>query len=46
VSGRKDRSYGERTALDSQYIQGWTLWMDLVVLLKTIRVVLFGHGAY
>jgi Undecaprenyl-phosphate galactose phosphotransferase WbaP len=46
VSGRTDLSYRRRTDLDSKYIQNWTLWMDLVVLWKTVRVVLFGHGAY
>jgi Undecaprenyl-phosphate galactose phosphotransferase WbaP len=46
VSGRTDTSYRRRIDLDSKYIQNWTLWMDLVVLWKTVRVVLFGHGAY
>ena len=46
VSGRNDTSYRQRTALDSAYIQNWTLWTDLAVLLKTVRVVLYGHGAY
>lgn len=46
VSGRTDTSYRRRTDLDSKYIQNWSLWMDLVVLWKTVRVVLFGHGAY
>jgi len=46
VSGRNDTSYRKRTELDSEYIRNWTVWKDLVVLLKTVRVVLFGHGAY
>ncbi|MEK7754682.1 MAG: sugar transferase [Acidobacteriota bacterium] len=46
VSGRSDMSYRRRTQLDSQYVQNWSLWTDLVVLVKTVRVVLFGHGAY
>jgi Undecaprenyl-phosphate galactose phosphotransferase WbaP len=46
VSGRNDTSYRQRTALDSSYIRNWTIWADLVVLLKTVRVVLCGHGAY
>ena len=45
VSGRNDTSYRQRTALDSAYIQNWTLWTDFAVLLKTVRVVLYGHGA-
>jgi Undecaprenyl-phosphate galactose phosphotransferase WbaP len=46
VSGRTDTSYRQRTTLDSQYIQNWTIRTDLKVLLKTVRVVIFGHGAY
>lgn len=46
ASGRTDTSYGARTALDLKYLRERTLWLDLKVLLKTIRVVLLGHGAY
>jgi lipopolysaccharide/colanic/teichoic acid biosynthesis glycosyltransferase len=46
VSDRRESSYRERIELDLRYIQKRTLAMDLVVLVKTIRVVLFGHGAY
>lgn len=46
VSGRNDTSYRERVELDSRYIGMWTVAADLRVLLKTVRVVLGGHGAY
>ena len=46
ASGRRDNSYQTRLALDRRYLQERTLGMDLLVLLKTIRVVLLGHGAY
>ena len=46
VSDRSQTSYRERTELDLEYIQNRTPGMDLLILLKTIRVVLFGHGAY
>ena len=46
VSGRNDTKYHERVALDTRYIREWTFGMDLMVLLKTVRVVLMGHGAY
>lgn len=46
VSDRSQTSYRERTELDLKYIQTRTLGMDLLILLKTVRVVLFGHGAY
>jgi Undecaprenyl-phosphate galactose phosphotransferase WbaP len=46
VSGRNDTTYHERVALDARYILAWTAAMDLRVLLKTVRVVVCGHGAY
>ena len=45
-SGRTDTSYRTRIALDLRYLQERTLWLDLWVLLKTVKVVLLGHGAY
>ena len=46
VSGRSDTDYEERVALDIYYIQSWSLWLDLYILFKTVRVVLAGDGAY
>ena len=46
VSGRNDTSYRERIALDAQYIRNWSIRGDVAVLLKTVRVVICGHGAY
>lgn len=46
VSGRSDMSYDDRIALDSWYIRNWNLWLDVVILLKTIKVVLKRKGAW
>lgn len=46
VSGRNDTTYDERLALDAYYVRNWSLWLDLVILAKTVRVVLTGKGAY
>ncbi len=46
ASGRTDTSYRARIALDLRYLQERTLGLDLWVLLKTVRVVVLGHGAY
>jgi Undecaprenyl-phosphate galactose phosphotransferase WbaP len=46
VSGRSETDYEERIALDVFYIQSWSLWLDLYILLKTIVVVFRGKGAY
>jgi exopolysaccharide biosynthesis polyprenyl glycosylphosphotransferase len=45
VSGRNDVDFVDWMLLDLKYIEDWSLWLDLVVLLKTIPVVLFGRGA-
>jgi Undecaprenyl-phosphate galactose phosphotransferase WbaP len=46
VSGRNDTTYEERVALDSYYVRNWSVWLDLYILAKTLRVVLLGRGAY
>ncbi len=45
VSGRRDISFEERRKLDLYYVQNWSLWMDLVILVKTFRSVIGGRGA-
>ncbi len=40
VSGRNALSWRERIELDLQYIENWSLWLDLKILLKTPWVVL------
>lgn len=44
VSGRRDISFEERRKLDLYYVQNWSFWMDIVILIKTVRVVLGGRG--
>jgi Undecaprenyl-phosphate galactose phosphotransferase WbaP len=45
VSGRSDSSYEQRLALDAWYVRNWNLWLDVVILIKTIYVVLKKEGA-
>jgi exopolysaccharide biosynthesis polyprenyl glycosylphosphotransferase len=40
VSGRSNVSYEERIALDSRYIEHWSLWSDIVISCKTAFVLL------
>jgi exopolysaccharide biosynthesis polyprenyl glycosylphosphotransferase len=44
VSARHDPFFETAVALDNYYIENWTLWLDLEILLKTIPVVLKGLG--
>lgn len=46
VSGRSDIDYTERVLLDSWYVRNWSVWIDLVMLFRTFKVVLFRKGAY
>ena len=46
ISGRSDLGYSYRIAIDSWYVRNWSLWLDIVILFKTIGVVLKGEGAY
>ena len=46
TSGRSDTGYEERISLDSYYIQNWSIWLDIWIIVKTIWIVLVGKGAY
>lgn len=46
VMGRNDTDYRRRVVLDTYYARKHTLLMDLQILLKTVKVVLWGRGAY
>lgn len=44
VSGRREISFEERRKLDLYYVQNWSFWLDIVIIIKTIKVVLSGRG--
>jgi len=46
VSGRSELTFDEWVRLDAYYIEHWSLWLDFVILLKTIWVIIKGRGAY
>ena len=43
--GRSEIPFDKWMQLDMEYIDNWSLWLDLKILLKTIPVVLKGSGA-
>jgi exopolysaccharide biosynthesis polyprenyl glycosylphosphotransferase len=45
VSGRSDISFDERRALDLYYVQNWSFWNDIVILIKTVWIVLVHKGS-
>jgi len=46
VMGRSDLAFDEMVMLDLFYIENWSLWLDLKIILMTIPTVLSGKGAY
>ncbi|MHB1416957.1 MAG: sugar transferase [Chloroflexota bacterium] len=46
VHGRSDIPYEERVRLSMQYIRNYSIWLDLEILLRTVRVVWHAEGAY
>lgn len=46
VHGRSELTFDEMVELDLQYIERWSLWLDLAILIKTPLVVVNGRGAW
>lgn len=46
ISGRSDTTYAQRISYDVWYIKNWTLWYDVVILLRTVKAVFNRTGAY
>ena len=46
VSGRNEVPFETRIRMDFHYVRNWSIWLDLVILWKTIWVVLARKGAY
>ena len=45
VNGRNSIPFKKWMALDKEYIDNWSLWLDIKILAKTIPAVLKGSGA-
>ena len=46
TSGRNDVSYEKRVYLDAWYVKNWSLFTDIVILFRTVKVLLVKDGAY
>ena len=44
--GRSETDFEERLELDEYYYRNWSLWLDIVIIIKTIKNVIGGKGAY
>ena len=46
VSGRSDSGNTGMVRWDPYYVRNWSVWLDIIILIRTIRVVIKGSGAY
>lgn len=45
VNGRSDVTFEDRLKMDDWYVRNWSVWIDVILLIKTIKVVIFNKGA-
>lgn len=46
VSGRSDLSFDEMVLLDTYYIENWSPWLDIKIMIRTIPSIILARGAY
>jgi Undecaprenyl-phosphate galactose phosphotransferase WbaP len=46
VTGRGHASFTERVEMDVSYVSDWSVWLDLVLLFRTVGSLLLSRGAY
>jgi len=46
ISGRSGLSFDELVRLDFTYIENWSIWLDISIIVKTIPAVITRRGAY
>ncbi|VBB09310.1 bacterial sugar transferase [Lucifera butyrica] len=46
VSGRNEIDFDGRLQMDAWYVRNWSVWLDMILLIKTVKVIFSGKGAY
>ena len=46
VNGRSNTTYEERVHMDSWYVRNWSIWIDIMLLWRTVKSVVKCEGAY
>jgi Undecaprenyl-phosphate galactose phosphotransferase WbaP len=46
ISGRNHNLFSQKIILDMEYINNWSIWLDIYILVRTFWVVIRGDGAY
>ena len=45
VDGRSQTSFNDMVRMDMRYVRNWSLWLDVEILLKTVKAVVHSNGA-
>ena len=45
VAGRNQTTFNERVRMDADYVRHWSVWLDLVLLARTVQTVVLRRGA-
>jgi Undecaprenyl-phosphate galactose phosphotransferase WbaP len=46
VSGRSEAGHAGMSRWDAYYVRNWSIWLDIVIFVRTVRTVVTGHGAF
>ena len=46
VAGRNHASFSERVEMDAYYVRDWSIWLDIVLLARTVGCLLLNRNAY
>jgi len=46
IAGRSDLSFDDLVRLDFYYLENWSIWLDISILLRTVPAVIAARGAY
>lgn len=45
VSGRSDLTFEQRIEMDTYYVRNWSVWLDLIIIFRTVMTVIRQRGA-
>jgi exopolysaccharide biosynthesis polyprenyl glycosylphosphotransferase len=46
IAGRSDLSFDDLVRLDFYYLENWSIWLDISILVRTVPAVIAARGAY
>jgi exopolysaccharide biosynthesis polyprenyl glycosylphosphotransferase len=46
ISGRSGLTFDDLVRLDFTYLEAWSIWLDITIIVRTIPAILRGKGAY